>query len=60
MTILPPSRRWGRRPVLDGYGFAKRRAKHLVIAVAIEKGLLFALITHAVLTVLFSPRRSKP
>lgn len=43
---------------LDGYRQQIRRQKHLVIAVAVRDGLLFALIFHAVVTVLFSPRRN--
>ena len=57
MTILPPSRR---RMALDGTRRELHRQKHLVAAIAVRDGLLFALITHAVLTVIFSPRRSKP
>lgn len=54
MTILPPSRR---RMTLDGTRRELHRQKHLVAAIAVRDGLLFALITHAVLTVIFSPRR---
>lgn len=43
----------------DGATAAVRRQKHYVIALAIRDGLLFALIVHAVTTVLMSPRRNR-
>jgi hypothetical protein len=58
MTIVRSPRRWGRRPALDGYGGLVRIHKAHAIALAVRNGLLIALIVHAVLTVLFSPRRN--
>jgi hypothetical protein len=59
MTIVRSSRRFGRRPALDGYGRQVRVHKAHVTAVAIRDGLMIAVIVHAVMTVLFSPRRKQ-